>query len=201
MIKNIIFDVGNVLVRWDPQAVVARFFPSSRDPVLLTRQLFRSPTWLALNRGEYTEAEIIQIYHQTLGIEVALLNELMQAIKVALQPIPGSFELLASLYKAGLPLYALTDNTKEIMRYLRQTYHFWHQFTGVVVSAEVGCLKPSPAIYQYLLDKYQLNAAETVFIDDHSPNIAAADQMNMATIQFENTSQCIAALRRLNIRF
>lgn len=199
LIKNIIFDIGNVLVRWDPQSVVAQFFPPPADSLMITKALFKSPLWFDLNLGKITEAELITIYHQQLGFDIPLLEALMQAIKESLTPIPGSFELLDSLYRAGIPLYALTDSTKEIVAYLRQRYDFWNKFQGVVVSAEIGHMKPSPVIFRYLLDTYHLKAEETLFIDDYPRNIAGAQQLNMSTIQFENAAACAVDLRRRHI--
>ena len=198
MIKNVIFDIGNVLVRWDPLTVVAQFFPPPADCQALTRRLFRSEEWFALNLGKITELELLQLYHQQLGIDLALLQALMQAVKESLLPIPGSFAILDNLYQAGIPLYALTDSTKEIVKYLQGKYQFWKKFKGIVVSAEIGYMKPSAFIYQYLLDTYQLKAAETLFIDDYLPNIEGAKQLSLQTIQFENASQCSADLRRID---
>lgn len=199
MIKNIIFDIGNVILRWDPQSVVAKFFPPPADVVTLTKTLFRSPEWIDLNLGKITEPELIQIYHQKLGLDLALLNTLMQAIKESLVPIPGSFELLDNLCRAGISLYALTDSTKGIVSYLQKRYPFWNKFKGIVISAELGYMKPSATIYQYTLDTYHLKVAETLFIDDYPPNIAGAQQLNIAAIQFTNVSECITHLRGYNI--
>jgi putative hydrolase of the HAD superfamily len=199
MIKNIIFDIGNVLVRWDPLTQVARFFPPPIDAVELTKKLFKSTEWFALNLGKITEAELIETYHQQLGIDKKVLSDLMQAVKDYMLPLPGSFELLKDLYQAGIPLYALTDSTQEIVKYLQQKYDFWRKFKGIVVSAEIGYMKPSPYIYQYLLNTYQLNPTETVFIDDYLPNIEGAKQVDLQAIQFENAKKCVADLQELNL--
>ncbi len=199
MIKNIVFDIGNVLVRWDPLSVVTNIFPQEADPVQLTTQLFKSDFWFAINRGEINETELIHKYHQTLNIDLNTLKLLLVAIKESLVPLPGSFELLDDLYKADYPLYALTDNTFEIMHYLRQKYDFWHKFKGVVMSAEIGYLKPSPHIYRHLLETYHLNPHETVFMDDYMTNVEGARAVNMQAFQFINAEQCLAELARLGI--
>ena len=97
-----------------------------------------------------------------------------------------------------MALYALTDSTKDIVSYLQKKYHFWEKFKGIVVSADVGWMKPSPLIFS-IVNKYQLNSSETLFIDDYARNIEGAKQVNLSAIQFENTLQCIEALRRFNI--
>lgn len=199
MIKNIVFDIGNVLLRWDPLSVVKNIFPQDPDPETLTKQLFKSELWLAINRGEITEQQLIKKYHDSYGIDLATLNILMEAIRQSLLPLPGSFELLDKLYKTPYPLYALTDNTHEIMSYLRQKYDFWQKFKGVVVSADIGYLKPSPTIYRHLLETYQLIPQETVFMDDILMNVEGALAVNMQAIQCLDIKQCSRDLISLGV--
>lgn len=201
VVKNIIFDIGNVLLRWDPFRVVGQFFPPPVNSIDLTKKLFKSNGWFDLNLGRITEAQLVEIYHQQLGIEIDLLVAIMKAIKESLLPIPGSFDLFEKLYQAQIPLYALTDNTKEIVDFLRVKYQFWDKFKGIVVSADIGLMKPSPDIYEYILTTYQLKAEETLFIDDYPPNIEGAKKMSIQTIQFETPAQCISELREYQVNF
>lgn len=198
-IKNIVFDVGNVLVRWEPQVIISRVFPNHVDPQHLLQSIFRHQTWYDLNLGSINEAQAIDRYHQQLGIEHVQLQMLLQVVKESLLPVPGSIELLERLSTKPFHLYALTDNTIEIMAYLKNKYTFWPLFKGIVVSAEIGHLKPSREIYHYLLNHHRIKAQETIFIDDHAPNIEGAKAVGITAIQFLNTEQCIEALRDLKI--
>ncbi|MGE3320001.1 MAG: HAD family hydrolase [Candidatus Berkiella sp.] len=198
-IKNIVFDVGNVLVRWDPQHIINHVFPNDENAPLLVQNIFRHQTWYDLNLGTINEAQAIDRYHQQLGISQAQLQILLQVVKESLVPVPGSIELLERLSTKPFHLYALTDNTIEIMAYLKNKYTFWPLFKGIVVSAEIGLLKPSREIYHYLLEHHQLKANETVFIDDHPPNVEGAKAVGITAIQFSNSKQCIDALRELQI--
>lgn len=194
MIKNIVFDIGNVLLKWQPEAVVSRFFPD-QDSQQLTKLLFRSPLWLDLNMGKMTEAELIEIYHQTLDIRVEILVRLMREIKESLLPVENSLELLKNLHRLQYSLYALTDNVHEIVTFLREKYDFLDLFRGVVVSAEVGYLKPMKQIYQTLINLYEINPAESVFIDDILRNVEGAQAVGMQGIHFLNANQCAAELK------
>ncbi len=196
MIKNIIFDIGNVLIKWQPAEVVKDVFPDE-DAVILTQLIFKSPLWLDLNRGKMTEKEIIQIYHQTLGIDIAKLNKLMQMIKESMLPVDGSFDLLLNLSQSHYSLYALTDSVHEIMAYLKSKYDFWNLFKGIVCSADVGYLKPMPEIYMKLIQEYAINPAESVFIDDHPPNVEGARSIGMNSIQFFSARQCVNELNTI----
>ncbi len=197
-IKNIVFDIGNVLVAWQPQKIVAQVFPEQKSEQL-TQKIFKSELWLDVNRGKLTERALLSTLEKNLGIEYSKLAKFMESIRASLEPIPGSQELLKQLYDAQWPLYALTDNTHEILAYLRQRYTFWQYFKGVVSSAEIGVLKPSPQIYQHLLQTYGLVAEETLFLDDLAVNIQGARALGMQGIVFNNTPQALAELRKFEV--
>lgn len=199
MIKNIVFDIGNVLLKWNPGEVVNKLFSEHPDTARLTQQLFKSEHWLEINRGKMTEQELIEIYTNSLGIERHRLQILMEEIKNSLLPLDRDFELISKLH-LKYDLYALTDNVREIMIYLQTKYNFWGKFKGIVVSAEIGHLKPAAEIYNYLLNEYQLNADETLFIDDHLPNVEGAKKVGLHAVQFINTDQCIQEMRKLKIK-
>lgn len=198
-IKNIVFDVGNVLVRWDPLSITHHVFGQSDNTPQLMQAIFKNQTWLDLNLGIIDERGAIERYHQDLNIDIARLEYLLQVVKESLSPITESVALLEHLHQKQFNLYALTDNTHAIMAYLKARYHYWPLFKGIVVSAEVGHLKPSPQIYHYLLDNYQLKASETVFIDDVKQNVEGAKAVGIQAIQFTNTEQCILDLKDLHI--
>ncbi len=191
-----VFDVGNVLLTWDPLNVVHTVFPDEASPQSLTQAIFKSEIWLDLNRGLITENEAVSLYRKQLpAIFQDQFEELMRQIKISLTPIPGSFELLEKLHKNHVPLYSITDNVKEIVEDLKVKYDFWQKFTGLVVSADVGVLKPAPEIYLHLLQDYQLNPSETLFIDDHLPNVIGAHQVGMSAFQFIDAVSCERILR------
>jgi putative hydrolase of the HAD superfamily len=198
MVKNIVFDVGNVLVQWNPITVVANHFPEA-DAAQLSQDLFKSPTWFDLNLGKMTVIDAIKVYQKTLGISKEKLSALMEDVKASLVPIENSFELLKNLHQSQYSLYALTDNVHELVTYLKKQYSFWNYFRGAVVSAEVGYLRPSSEIYLHLLTQYDLEPNETVFIDDHLPNVEGARLAGMHAIQFETAAQCATDLKVLQV--
>jgi putative hydrolase of the HAD superfamily len=200
-IKNIVFDVGNVLVHYDPAAIIKQCFPEENEQkqALLVQSIFKQQTWYDLNLGLITEAQAIQRYHNELGIEIAQLRHLVETVKVSLTPLDG-INLLQTLHSNDYPLYALTDNTLEIMAYLKKRYDFWPLLQGVVVSADIGYLKPAKEIYQQLLTEYDLVPAQTLFIDDMPKNVEGAIACGLQAIQYLNVDQCIAELRSRGVR-
>ena len=200
-IKNIIFDIGNVLLRWSPIDIIKKTFPTHPDHETLTAKISREQLWYDLNLGIITEEDAIEQYHEILQISKPKLIELMLNIKESLTPLPGSLELLDKLYHAKLPLYSITDNVREIVEYIKNKYDFWPKFKGVVVSADIQVLKPAREIYMHLLDNYNLNPGESIFFDDLEPNVKGAREVGMHSEVFTNAYECEQVLKKLGVEF
>jgi len=195
-IKNIVFDVGNVLVRWEPYEVINAVFPEN-DPLVFYKLI--RPIWLDLNLGKITEDQAIDLYHSLFNIPKNKLIQFMHQLKVSQTPIPGSLELLDTLSQAQYSLFSITDNVKELIAYHQQHSNFLHKFHGIIVSAEVGVLKPNPEIYYCLIQRYSLNPAETVFIDDLIENVEGAKKVGMHAFQFLDAQSCRAKLNDFGV--
>ena len=96
-----------------------------------------------------------------------------------------------------MPYAGVTAGLQVPVEHLGREYDFWDLFSGAVVSSRVGHCKPEPAIYEHLLATYQLEPANTLFIDDVEENVVAAAAFGIRTIRFESVAQCEAELRRL----
>jgi len=198
-IKNVVFDIGNVLLRYAPEEVVRLAFPQELFPEDLTKSIFKSQIWYDLNLGKITEKQAIRQYHRKLSIPVVKLEELMSAVKESLLPLEGSLELLDELYRKEITLYSITDNVKEIIKYLKGKYTFFNVFSGMSISAEIGVLKPAAKIYNHLIENYNLDPQETVFLDDLKANVEGAESIGMKGIHFNNAAQARKELQALGI--
>ncbi|PCK33160.1 HAD family hydrolase [Pseudoalteromonas piscicida] len=200
-IKHVIFDIGNVFVRWSPEEIVRLTFGNNCDVERLAKQLFHSDIWFAINRGELTEAETKQAFIQTCQLTAEQADELFFYVKESLIPLYGTLALMQRLKAAGYSAYALTDNVHEIVSHLKARHTFWQHFDGEIISAELGCMKPGKAIFTHLLERYQLAANECVFLDDVLANIEGAKQVGLHGIQFFNAEQAERELRGLGLAF
>lgn len=198
-IKNMVFDIGNVLVRWSPLEIARLTFSDEVKALEMAPRIFQNDIWLELNIGRMTEKQAKQKYQNQLGLAPDIVEMLFYYIKESLIPIYGTHRLLCKVKKAGYKVFALTDNVDEIVEFLQQRYDFWTLFDGAIVSSEVGCLKPSPRIYHQLLNQYQLVPAETVFLDDMEANVKGAQDVGIHGIQFLNIFQCEAELKSLGV--
>ena len=199
-IKNVVFDIGNVVVRWAPLEIIRLTFGDNNAVEEKAKSIFQSETWFRLNKGQITENDAKAQYKDALGLTELECERLFYYVKQTQILIHGSVDLIKRCKSAGLNVLALTDNVHEIVSHLKNTYTFWELFDGAIVSADVGLLKPQPEIYQTLLSQYDLKASQTVFIDDMPHNVKGAESVGIAAIQFANVSQCEQALRSLGVQ-
>ena len=174
MIKNIIFDMGGVLIRFDPQYFIARLGISGEDAALLYQEVFRSVEWVQLDRGTISERQAIEQMMQRIPARLQdAVQKLVSIWDRPILPIEGMAELIGELKHAGYRIYLLSNAS------LRQP-DYWSRvpghelFDGTLISADVQLLKPEAAIYHLLLEKFSLKGEECLFIDDNAGNIEGA---------------------------
>ncbi len=200
-IKNVVFDIGNVIVRWSPVEIIRLSFGEIEQPEQLAKSIFQSELWSALNKGELSELEAKVKFQEQFGFSSEHIERLFYYIKRTQILLFGSVELLKKVKSAGYNIYALTDNVVEIIDYLQSQYDFWPMFDGAIVSAEVGCLKPQSEIFHCLLNEYNLKASDSVFIDDMPHNVEGAKSLGFSVIQFQDSAQCEQELKSLGLSF
>ena len=200
-IRNVVFDIGNVLVRWDPVGIVEMAFSLAGEEAVARREaLFGDiDIWRALNRGELTIVEAKRAYVADGHLSEEEAERLFDAIRASLTLLEDTPPLMERLAAAGYRLFALTDNVREIVADLSERHDWWALFEGATVSAEVGCLKPDPRIYRHLLESHGLAPDETVFLDDLPRNVEGARAAGMHAFVFTDAKQAERDLRSLGV--
>ncbi len=187
MYHNIIFDLGGVVINYDPKGyLVDRFYNKSTEQKLYNA-VFGSEEWAQLDRGQISWQEAQSIFLQR-GVEQNIAFEMdtvMDEWVDMLSTRSATVALMRLLKKKGFKLYYLSDISKEVLDLIKQR-DFWGLFDGGVASCEVGLTKPDLNIYNTLLEKYDLVAQETIFADDLRANTAAAFNVGITGIQFKN---------------
>jgi putative hydrolase of the HAD superfamily len=203
MIKNVVFDIGNVFVHWSPPEVIRRCFGHAPDTAENRERtaLLRSPLWLRLNRGELTGAEAELAYQAEHGLTRQQAADLLFHVKDHQELVDGTEAIARRLQAAGYRLFALTDNVREIVTHLKTRFQFWELFDGAVVSAEIGMLKPHDGIFHHLVDSFGLAPSETVFFDDVQANVDGARRIGLQARLFTTSGRCEQDLRALGLRF
>jgi putative hydrolase of the HAD superfamily len=189
-VRNVIFDLGGVVLDWNPVAILQGFYTDEATRAFIKASLFEHSDWLLMDRGVYSESDVIARLQQRTGRAADELARLLEAVRQSLQPKPDTLALLDRLAQRQVPLYCLSNMPATTFDYVRQRHGFWRVFRGIVISGEINMLKPDREIFEHLLTRYSLNASETIFIDDHEPNIRAAEALGIHTIWFREAAQC-----------
>jgi len=196
---NLIFDLGGVVVRWDPAAIIAGVFQDEKLRARVREGVFAHPDWLELDRGTLDRGDAIRRAAQRLAMPEAEIRRLLVAVPPSLTPIAETVDLLYRLKARGYPLYCLSNMHFASIEHLEREQRFFEVFKGSVISCRLNLCKPEPAIYEHALKANGLKASDTVFIDDVDVNIAAAAKVGIRAIQFRNTAQCERELRALGV--
>ena len=193
--KNVIFDVGGVLLDWNPGRVLQSFYADANERERMKQLIFHHADWLELDRGAMAEDVLLQRIAERAGRPVPELNGLFEVVRDSLHPKQDTVALLGSLSARGVPLYCLSNMPSKIYATLSQRFDFWQHFDGIVISGDIRMVKPEPAIFRHLLERYGLRAGDTVFVDDLPANVEAAQRLGLHGVVFENAAQCELALQ------
>jgi putative hydrolase of the HAD superfamily len=197
LVRNIIFDLGGVVLEWNPDKILDGYYTDPGARAAMKAALFKHPDWLQMDRGTLTESEVLERLKARTGRPLAELSGLFEAVRSSLQPKADTVALVERLAQRQVPLYCLSNMAASTFAYLRAQHGFWDAFRGIVISGEIKMMKPEREIFEYLLHRYDLSPAETVFVDDHAPNIQAAETLGMHTVWFRDARQCEVELERL----
>jgi len=194
---NIVFDLGCVLIDWDANKVLNQRYPDGQHHELLKQAVFHHPDWQALDRGTLSEQDAINNFHTRTGLVHTELADLLQVVRESLTPLEASWAMLHELHQQGYPLYCLSNMPASTFSFLKSRYDCWHVFQGIVISGEIGMMKPERAIFEHLLNSYKLKPEHTVFIDDLEANVIGARQAGINAIQFTQVDECKQALEKI----
>ncbi|HAU4897021.1 HAD family phosphatase [Aeromonas hydrophila] len=185
----IIFDLGRVVVSWDPVGIV-RSVRGEQGAEQLAERLFNHPDWLEVDRGTLSLHTMVRQAEHRTGLSAAENLAILQAVPASLVPDPAMLSLIESLHGAGHTLYALSNMGHASIDWLEQHQPFWRFFSGKVVSARVRMMKPEPDIYRYLLVSFDLQAEQCLFIDDSPANVTAAQALGIGGLVFTDAYSC-----------
>jgi len=179
MIRNIVFDLGNVLISFVPsEYLIKKNYPGTIRNTIL-KDIFESPEWKMLDNGNITVPEAIESIAAKSSLrreEIALVFKFRRDIMF---PLDENARLLPGLRKQGYRLYYLSNFPLDVFEQIKNDYFFFRHFDGGIISAEVKLSKPDVRIYEYLIRKYGLIPSESLFIDDIEENVAAAESAGM----------------------
>jgi len=200
-IETIIFDLGGVLVDWNPEYVYLNEFNGDRKKMQWFFDNICTSSWNEEQDGGYLMADatderinLFPKYKKLIKMFYGRWEEMLKG------EIKGTVEILHKLKRKKYKLIALTNWSSETFPVAIKKFKFLKLFDGIVVSGKVKMLKPSPEIYNYTLKKYGLIANKSIFIDDRISNVDGAIKCGIHGIQFVSPKNLIIALKKYGIK-
>lgn len=190
MIRNIIFDMGEVLYHFYPEEALAALPPDDRR--IIEGAIFKHPDWIRQDRGDITEAELFDLVHARVPERLRETADRFIRWYELTSPVEGMEALAGELHAAWYPLYLLS-NVGEAFHRFRVRIPALRYFTGEFLSADYHLLKPHAEIFEKFTAVYGLEPAQCLFIDDWPPNIEGAKKCGWDGIVFDGDAD---ALRR-----
>lgn len=199
MIKNIVFDIGNVLLKFDPKEYLVKKFNDENKADEIINVIFKSEEWLMLDRGTITEKDVISVLTERHKVHSELIKGAFDGWYDILIPMKETIEILKELSEKNLNIYYLSNFHHLAFEYVIEKNEFFKLFNGGIVSYKEKLLKPEKEIYLRLLEEYNLKPNETIFIDDTLVNVDGANFVGINAIHFKNANDLNSKLRELNV--
>lgn len=181
--KNIVFDFGNVIGKFDGRHLLKQFTSSAEDQELLFSAVFSG--WDKIDSGSVSYEQYAEDTAASLPKRLEpVVRTFFREWPRFLTPIEDTLNFIKELKDRQIPFYLLSNAPTYFAEY-SSNYDFLKDFSGIVFSAPLKMAKPDPAIYQYLFHTFSLDPKECFFIDDLAPNIAAARSLGMDGMIFQ----------------
>lgn len=191
MIKNVIFDFGDVIAKFDPDMLIGAFTEDEKERHVLKDAFFGREFWSRLDEGTMKYGEfrekVLEILPEKLHNTA---NEILDNWYTAMPVMSGVPDFIRELKSEGYHLYILS-NASEFFAEKSPYFGVNQEFDGIVFSARVKMVKPNPEIYHYVLATYHLNPDECLFLDDRPANIAAAENVGIHGIVFTGDIEAV----------
>lgn len=203
MIKNIIFDLGNVVLKLKWDIVLDRYTSDKETKELLTKVIFDSEEWKMLDMGTIEKDKALGLMLSKLPVYLhdsckSIMNEWRDALIIN----DNMIEFLKKIRNNGYKTFVLSNAPHEIPPFLTDI-NLDQYFDGQIISAQEKVSKPDEKIYSLLLDRYDLKPEESIFLDDKKENIDAAINANINGIVYDynNHENMLAELDRYDVNY
>lgn len=186
MIKNIIFDVGEVLLGYRWQYVFEQAGLSSEEGNRIGQALFADELWEILDLGNMSHEEVKKAYQEKFSKDADAIGFFFDHADLMQIERPDVWERVTRLKEKGYGIYLLSNYSEVLFHTHTKGAAFWEAVDGEVISYQVHVTKPDKRIYQILMQKYDLNAEECLFFDDRKENTKAAEELGIKTVTVQS---------------
>ena len=189
MIENIVFDVGNVLATFQPKEFLNDFYKDPKIAQDLFKLFFESKLWNAYDQGVYSGNTLKAEAIKRMPMYKKEIEGLIPTWASYVHPFDKSISLMKQLKKEGYGIYILSNIPEDSYRYFIENDNIFESADGGIYSYQDQLIKPDPAIFKLLLERYHLNAKTCLFIDDKKENTQAAQKLGFHVITLRNPEE------------
>jgi 2-haloacid dehalogenase len=194
--QSVIFDVGRVLFDWDLRYLFAKLIAGKDELEWFVTNVV-TPGWHFQHDAGRALAEMVPERKAEFPDHAPLIDAYAARFNETIPgPMPGSLELVERLDAAGVPLFAITNFGHEFWEAFRPTQPVFDRFQGIIVSGTEKLLKPDPAIYRLAIERFGIDPAGALFIDDNAANVTGAESVGIAGHLFKDAARLESELTR-----
>ncbi len=199
MIKNIILDVGKVLIAWDPERAFRKMGLGEAEAKAVADATINTPIWTETDRGVWPAEKILNAFYKAAPQYENEVKWFWEHIDLATEQFPYTKDWIRSMKEQGLHVYILSNYGEQTFELTKnKTLDFLPLTDGSIFSYTVKTIKPEAEIFKILLDRYELMPDECVFIDDCLQNIKGANAVGIHGIHFKDINQVKVDLKNNN---
>lgn len=197
MIKNIVFDVGRVLVTFNPEEYMKKLGYDECTRQKIEEAMFKHPLWNESDRGIFSDEELLNKFVANAPEYEEQIKEAFKKIEAIIELLPHTMEWVKELKAKGYHLYVLSNYGEYTYQQTKHKLEFLSYMDGSIFSFRYKIIKPEREIYELLLNMFSLKAEESVFIDDKLENVEAAKALGFSGIQFQSYEQAEEELEEI----
>ena len=191
MIKNVVLDMGKVLLSFDPYMILNKVCENEAEKKLIFQNLFESEEWIMGDRGEITNEQRYDLVKKRIPESMhEKLKECVMHWDIFMEPIAGAKEFISQCKEQGMKVYVLSNACNKFFEYFLKHYDM-DVFDGIMVSYKVRIIKPDVRIYELLCNTYGLTPQECLFVDDKVENVEAARKVGLHAFLFEGDYELV----------
>ena len=198
--ENIIFDVGQVLVKYDWETYLDSFGFPKEERDTIAKAVFLSDVWNERDRSSQDEQYYVDEMVKAAPQYEKDIREVMRRSNETVEKMDYAETWVKYLKDKGYHVYILSNYATDTLNRTQEQLPFLKHVDGAVFSCQVKQIKPEPDIYQTLISRYHLNPEKSVFLDDRKENCEAAEKFGIHTIQFHNFKQAAAELEKMGVK-
>lgn len=189
MLKNVIFDLGKVLIEWDVEEFAKRYSSDPKIQKIIPNDIFYHSDWHLLDKGGISEEDLEISINRRTGLEITeVRNIILEARKIMSLKEKTHRELLR--LKDKYTIFCISNMSHKSWEVVKNEHNFMKHFKDIVISAEVKMIKPCKEIFTFALNKFKIKPEESLFIDDLEDNIEAAKSVGIDGILFDESKKC-----------